>query len=142
MTNDIDALRRKNIDIFLTMLRHLGRKEFDLCAGYLAPDMVSDWPYIPAPGCPERLTTRADLLEFIRAGTSEFDPFDYQISQIHELVDPNKLIVEYYSQTRYRPRDRFYSNKYLGVFHFKNGLITYWREYVNPEVIRQAMIVD
>lgn len=143
MTIDIHSdLRRSNIAAFQAMLRHLGRKEFALCADYLAPDMVSDWPYLPAPDCPERLATSADLLEFIQAGTDDFEPFDYQISQIHELTDPNKLIVEYFSQTRYRPQDRFYSNKYLGIFHFADGRITYWREYVNPEVIRQAMAAD
>lgn len=143
MTNDTDdALRRKNTDIFLTMLRHLGRKEFEQCERYLAPDLISDWPYIPAPGCPDRLDTSKALMDFIRAGTNDFDPFDYQINRIYELSDPNTLIVEYYSQTRYHPKNRPYSNKYLGIFNFKDGLITFWREYVNPETIRQAMVLD
>ncbi|HQR03065.1 MAG: nuclear transport factor 2 family protein [Proteobacteria bacterium] len=132
--------RQKNIETFRTMLHHLGRKEFDLCKQYLTPDLVSDWPYPPVPDFPEQLETSTELMRVIREGSAEFDPFDYQITQIYELVDPDKLVVEYYSRSNYRPKNRTYSNKYLGIFHFREGKVSYWREYVNPETIRQAML--
>lgn len=132
----------RNIEIFTAMLRHLGRKEFEQCKRYLAPDLYSDWPYQPAPGTPTELKGRDALMDYIEKGTADFEPFNYGIDRIYELADPDQLIVEYHSSTHYRPANRPYGNRYLGIFHFRDGLITYWREYVNPEVIRQAMLED
>jgi len=132
----------RNVENFTAMLRHLGRKEFEACKRYLSPNLYADWPYEPAPGAPRELTGRDALIGFIENGTADFEPFNYSIDRIYELADPDTLIVEYHSSTRYRPADRPYSNRYLGIFHFQDGLISYWREYVNPELIRQAMLED
>lgn len=128
-----------NERIFRTMLAHLGRKEFADCEGFLAPDLYADWPYRPAPGTPTELHGARALMDYIAAGTAEFEPFNYHIDRVYELADPDILIAEYGSSTRYLPTGRDYANRYLGIFHFRNGLITYWREYVNPETVRLAM---
>jgi uncharacterized protein len=132
--------RQRNIEIFTTMLGHLGLQEYDLCGQYLSEDIYADWPYIPAPGCPDHLIGREPLLNFFRGGMADFEPFRYRIAEIHALLDPDKLIAEYSSHSRFPARDRPYSNRYCAVVHFRDGLISYWREYVNPETIRLAMI--
>ncbi len=129
-----------NERVFRTMLQHLGRKEFDACARYLAPDLHADWPYQPIPEAPLELHGAKALLDFIVAGTADFAPFNYRVDQVHELADPTRLIVEYASNTRYLPNGREYANRYLGIFHFRDGQITYWREYLNPEIIRRTML--
>jgi hypothetical protein len=53
--------RQHNIEIFKTMLGHLGEQEYEQCGRYLAADIYADWPYIPAPGCPESITGRCWL---------------------------------------------------------------------------------
>ncbi len=131
-----------NERVFRTMLEHLGRKEFDACERCLAPDLYADWPYQPAPGTPIELHGARALMEYIAAGTADFDPYSYQVDQVYRLADPDTLIAEYGSFTRYRPTGREYANRYLGIFRFRDGLITYWREYVNPEIIRRAMQQD
>jgi ketosteroid isomerase-like protein len=68
-----------------------------------------------------------------------FEPYRYRISAIHELLDADKLIAEYSAHSSFLSNGKPYSNRYCSVLHFENGLITYWREYVNPEIIRQAM---
>lgn len=136
---DEQQLRAANIEIFRTMLRHLGEQEYAQCGAYLAEDIYADWPYIPAPGCPEHIIGRQPLLSFFENGMQGFEPYRYRISHIHELVDPDKLIAEYSSHSSFLSNGRPYSNKYCSVLHFKDGLITYWREYVNPETIRIAM---
>lgn len=136
---DIQAARQHNISVFTTMLGHLGRQEYEACGRYLAPDIYADWPYIPAPGCPDHIVGREPLLAFFKGGMSDFDPYAYQITQIHPLVDPNQLIAEYFSDSRFHPNGRRYSNKYCAILRFEGGLVTYWREYVNPETIRLVM---
>jgi hypothetical protein len=130
-----NELRQRNIQIFQTMLGHLGRQEYTLCGQYLAPDLLADWPYIPAPGCPEQIVGRDPLLAFFKGGMDGFEPYLYRIVGIHEMLDPNQVIAEYSSHSRFLSNGRPYSNRYCAMLRFREGLITYWREYVNPETI-------
>jgi ketosteroid isomerase-like protein len=91
------------------------------------------------PGCPEHIVGRAPLLAFFEGGMSSFEPFRYTIEFLHEMIDPNQLIAEYSSHSRFLGNQRPYGNKYCSAIRFKDGLITHWREYVNPETIRLAM---
>jgi ketosteroid isomerase-like protein len=131
--------RARNTEIFRTMLGHLGRQEYAQCGQYLTEDVYADWPYIPAPGCPDHIVGRAPLLAFFQGGMDGFEPYSYRISAIHEMLNPDHLIAEYSSHSRFRDNGRPYSNRYCAIVHFKDDLIAYWREYVNPETIRIAM---
>lgn len=133
------ALRKRNVEIFTTMLGHLGQQQYEACGRYLTEDIYADWPYIPAPGCPDHIIGREPLLNFFKGGMSDFEPYRYRIIEIHEMLDPNKLIAEYSSHSHFPATGREYSNRYCSVLHFKEGLVSFWREYVNPETIRLAM---
>jgi ketosteroid isomerase-like protein len=139
MSSSDAELRKRHIEIFTTMLGHLGEQQYEACGRYLAPDIHADWPYVPAPGCPENIVGRDALLAFFAGGMAGFEPYRYRIAAIHELADANRLIAEYSSHSRFLANGRPYSNRYCSVLHFNDGLITYWREYVNPETIRLAM---
>lgn len=135
-----DPLRRHNIRLLESMLGHLGRKEFKETGRYLAEDVYCDWPFLPIPEMPEVITGRRQILEFFREGMKDFAPYDYRITAIFELKDPNQLIAEYHSNSVYHVNSRPYSNRYLGIFRFADDQITYWREYINPETIRQVLL--
>lgn len=134
-----DELRQHNIDLFKTMLGHLGRKEFDDVARYMADDVVCDWPFRPIPEMPDEMTGSKIILDFFREGMKDFSPYDYRITTIYEMKDPSVVIAEYFSDSVYHPNNRPYSNRYLGIFRFEDDRITYWREYINPETIAKAM---
>jgi len=135
-------LREANKAAFTAMLEHLGRKEFDAFEQCLAPDIFQDWPYLPIPNMPSNITGRKQLREFIEAGSAQFDPYAYRIHQFYDLTDPAMLIVEYTSHTIYHPTGQPYSNAYLGIVRFDNGKITWWREYLNPLIIKESMLGD
>lgn len=137
--SDDVLLRQQNIGLFKTMLEHLGLQQYEQCGAYLAADIYADWPYIPAPGCPDHIVGREPLLAFFQGGMNDFEPYRYRLIELHEQLDPNKLIAEYSSHSRFLKNGLPYSNRYCSVLKFKDGLITYWREYVNPETIRLAM---
>ena len=63
---------------------------------------------------------------------SAFEPYRYQITAVFELLDPNRLIAEYRSNSTYKPSGAAYRNQYLGIFEFLDGQVAYWREYINP----------
>ena len=69
----------------------------------------------------------------------DFAPYSYRIIDIYELADPTRLIAEYTSHSVYFPRNTPYSNRYISIFDFKDGRITRWREYVNPQIVIEAL---
>jgi len=138
-----DQLRKDNKAIFKEMLMHLGKRDYDNCARYLADDVYADWPYRPMPTIPDRVTGRHNLIAYFRGdidgsqteGLDEFTPLSYEMENIHELLDPNTLIAEYSSHAQHIPSGKPYNNKYVGIIKLTDGKICYWREYVNPAVI-------
>jgi ketosteroid isomerase-like protein len=142
MTLSSSVTRERNRAAFSAMLGHLGRKEFDQFEAYLADDVYQDWPYRPIPTMAESLVGRRALRDFIERATSDFDPYNYTISRFYDMADPDSLIVEYSSQTVYLPRAMPYANQYLSILRFAEGKIVYWREYVNPLIISEALLDD
>ncbi|SFV12534.1 nuclear transport factor 2 family protein [Pseudoduganella namucuonensis] len=140
--NDDTALRARNRAAFAAMLGHLGRKEFDQFEAYLDDNVFQDWPYRPIPSMADSLVGRGALRGFIEQATADFDPYNYTISRFHEMADPDSLIVEYSSRTVYLPRAVPYANQYLSILRFAEGKIVYWREYVNPLIIKEALLDD
>jgi len=141
-SHDAHNLRETNKAAFTAMLEHLGHKEFDAFEQCLAPDIFQDWPYLPIPNMPSSIIGRKQLRDFIEAGSAQFDPYAYRIHQFYDLVDPSMLIVEYTSHTIYHPTGQPYSNTYLGIVRFDSGKIIYWREYLNPLIIKETMLGD
>lgn len=141
-TTDHGARRAENRALFLELLGHLGRKEFDAFEACLHPEVVQVWPYRPLPNMPDRIEGARALRVFIETGMSDFDPYSYEVLEIHELVDPDSLIAEYTSHSFYHPRQVAYANRYLSIMRFVDGKLAYWSEYVNPLIIKEALLDD
>ena len=137
--SDPDALRAANRAVMSEALGRLGRQDFVGACALLSEDVVCDWPYPPMEGVPHSITGRAAMQEFFSAGMSAFDPYAYEITEVFELLDPGRLIAEYRSNSRLRATDTPYRNQYLGIFHFRDSLICYWREYINPLIVAETM---
>jgi ketosteroid isomerase-like protein len=143
MTADNDAARRAaNKALFIKLLGHLGRKEFEAFGECLADDLVQEWPYLPLASMPHLLRGRAALVDVARRGMADFDPYDYTIDVVHELVDPDTLIAEYRSNSFYHPRQQPYGNRYISVLRFGDGKLVHWVEYVNPLIVKETMQND
>ena len=141
---DDEASRRReaNKAAFLKLLGHLGRKEFDAFEACLADIFVQEWPYLPLPTLPSRLEGARVVRQTIEAGMSDFDAYDYQVIALHDMLDPDVLIAEYTSHSVYRRRGVPYSNRYISVLKFHDGKLTHWSEYVNPLIIKEALLDD
>ena len=137
-----NELRAANKALFLKVLGHLGRKEFDAFEACLAPDMTQEWPYRPLPTLPERVVGASSVRRLMEQGMSDFDPYNYQVLAVHELVDPAMLIAEYSSRSFYHRRGVPYENRYISILRFAQGQLAYWSEYVNPLVIKEALLDD
>ena len=58
---------------------------------------------------------------------------------VYPCVDPDLVIAEYTSQGEVIPTGRRYSNRYIGLWRFRDGKVCFTREYLNPEIARAAM---
>lgn len=142
MADESAELRQQCREIFVRMLGHLGRKEFDAFEACLTEDFVQEWPYKPLPSMPDSLKGARAVRDLIEKGMSDFTPYAYRIQAIHDLAEPDTLIAEYSSHAQFLPRNVDYSNRYISVLRFQDGRVCYWREYVNPLVIKEALLGD
>jgi len=137
--NQDEALRNANRDVMVEILRRLGSQDFSGACALLTKDVLCDWPYPPMKDGATEIRGREALEQFFSGGMEAFDPYDYEITAVFDLVDPNCLIAEYHSNSRFRPSGAPYRNDYLGIFRFDDGLVAYWREYINPVVVAEVL---
>jgi uncharacterized protein len=84
-------------------------------------------------------TDMAGYRQLLTATFTMFKKFDVTITDIYDLVDPNVLIARYRSDSEGRDKPVVYQNEYIGVFDFRDGKMTSWREWANPEVSHAAI---
>lgn len=141
-TVDDSVRRANNRAVFLKLLGHLGRKEFEAFEACLHPEFVQVWPYRPIPNMPDRIEGAHALRQLFETGMADFDPYSYEVLQIHEMLDPDALIAEYTSHSFYHPRKVTYENRYLSIMRFRDGKLAFWSEYVNPLIIKETLMDD
>ena len=104
----------------------------------LADDVVVEVPYAAAES-----GTRLDKAGIAGLMTGlifkTFATRSFIIDRAMATADGATLAIEYHSEMRSRVGDVAYNNRYVGVFEFRDGLITLWREYANPLTFEAAM---
>jgi ketosteroid isomerase-like protein len=65
-----------------------------------------------------------------------FSSFALELVEVHECLDPDELIAEYRSDAVVERNGNEYRNRYIGVFRFRDGKISHWREFHNPEATK------
>lgn len=82
---------------------------------------------------------RAGFVQLLSMVFAMFKKFDITITDVYDLVDPDTLVARYRSDAEGRDKPVTYQNEYIGVVQFRDGKITAWREYANPEISRAAL---
>lgn len=104
----------------------------------LADDVVVELPYATAEGGP-RLDKAGIGGMMTGVIFKRFATRSFTIDRAFTTADGTTLAIEYHSQMRSRVGDVAYNNRYVGVFEFRDGLISVWREYANPLTFEAAM---
>lgn len=68
-----------------------------------------------------------------------FKQFGLEITKVHDMLNPDEVILEYRSEGEVAHTGKPYLNRYIGYFRFNKGLICEWREFHNPDVVSEAM---
>jgi ketosteroid isomerase-like protein len=132
MTMDEADRRTANRDRFLTVLETVSAGAFDQLGESMTDDLVFELPYGPAflPNPIEGLEAwnQMQLMTF-----ALFDSFRLELVELHDCLDPDELIAEYRSEATVKRNGNAYLNRYIGVLRFRDGKISHWREYHNPQ---------
>lgn len=132
---DDDARRAANRQVVSTVLDTVSAGKFDQLADYVTDDLVFELPYgpdfMPNPIEGRDAWNQMQLMTF-----KLFSSFALALIEVHDGLDPDELIVEYRSDAVVARNGNVYRNRYIGVFRFRDGKISHWREFHNPEATK------
>ncbi len=132
--NDTER-RRANQDVFTSVIETVSAGKFDELGTYMTDDLIFELPYgpdfIPNPIEGLEAWNAMQLMTF-----KLFSSFVLQLVEVHECVDPDELIFEYRSDAVVERNGNAYKNRYIGVVRFRDGKISHWREFHNPEATK------
>lgn len=61
-----------------------------------------------------------------------------ELTQVHECLDPDKLVLEYSSRGHIVATGDPYENSYIGVYRFRDGRICQVSEFHNPLITQRS----
>jgi ketosteroid isomerase-like protein len=129
---DDNARRAANLALFRSVLATISAGKFEQLAEFMTDDLVFDLPYGPdfIPNPIEGLETwnQMQLMTF-----QLFSSFALELGEVHECLDPDELVAEYNSHAVVKRNGNEYRNRYIGVVRFRDGKISHWREFHNPQ---------
>jgi ketosteroid isomerase-like protein len=109
--------------------------EFERLADYVSADLLFELPYgpdfMPNPVEGRDAWNAMQLMTF-----KMFTSFALELVEVHECLDPDELIAEYRSKAVVARNGNDYRNRYIGVFRFRDGQISHWKEFHNPEATK------
>jgi ketosteroid isomerase-like protein len=132
---DDDQRRSANHALVQTVLDMITAGQFDRLADHVSDDLVFELPYgpdfLPNPVVGRDAWNEMQLMTF-----QMFSSFALELLEVHACVDPDQAIAEYRSEAVVARNGNEYRNRYIGVFRFRDGKISHWREFHNPEATK------
>ena len=126
---------RTNLQILQSVFHSMG--DADAVVAHYTDDYVMELPYAH-PDKPDRTEGKEAVRQRL-VGAFKVFRFSLHITEVYPCVDPDLLIAEYTSQGEVVPTGRRYSNRYIGLWRFRDGKVCFTREYLNPEAAKAAL---
>jgi ketosteroid isomerase-like protein len=141
MSVDDSAKRARNLEAVKKAFGLISSKRHAEVGSVVTEDLYFELPYGPG-AKPAEVRGREEFLALNAKTWPAFKRFELQITQVHPLLDPDKLILEYRSDGEIIATGKPYRNRYIGVFGFRDGAICEWHEFHNPDVPAEAFRRD
>ncbi len=126
---------RTNLEILQSVFDSMG--DADAVVAHYTDDYVMELPYAH-PDKPDITEGKEAVRERLVRAFKTFR-FTLHISEVYPCTDPDLLIAEYTSDGEVIPTGRRYSNRYIGLWRFRDGKVCFTREYLNPEAAKAAL---
>ncbi|ORV53184.1 hypothetical protein AWC05_20835 [Mycobacterium florentinum] len=135
MTGADGATREANKQTLRRAMDGIGALDLDAVVAELHDGVRFELPYeeaVPDSGMDGIRTLLGSMFGM-------FGKFTITLTDIYDLLDPNMLVARYRGDALGRDKPVVYRNDYIGVFEFRDGKITLWREFDNP-MVSAAMV--
>jgi uncharacterized protein len=98
--------------------------------------------YIPYPvaNFPDSIKSKKTIGEGFQHLFAGFKSFDYKIKNVYPSTDPDTIVVEYTATAVLLKSNEPYEGTNIAVFKFRNGKISGYHDYFNPEKFK--IVVD
>lgn len=128
---DPSERRAANIERLRAYFDLIATGDVDALAEYWHDDLVFEAPF-SFTGTPSR--TNGKQAVYDRLATSYgLVTMAFSITEIYELTDPDRFLVEYDSDGTMRGSGDRYQNSYITLVEFRDGLMTRFREFYDSQ---------
>jgi uncharacterized protein len=128
-------IRARNLECLKKAFAGVSAADADQMLANYTEDLVLEMPY--AAGL-HVLEGRETIRKFLHAAFKTLQ-FRLQITAVHETIDPEMTVVEYVSEGMAPLTGKPYANVYIGVYWFRDGLISHVKEYFDPTLTTEAL---
>jgi hypothetical protein len=133
------APRDANERTVLGFYTNLMKKDLDAFAELWAEDAVQDMPFAAGVAVLEPAWYgKEKLLSYYRKSIPNRRDHVFEIDKLHRTTDPDVIVVEAAGRSTIGETGRLYDQRYVFVFHLRDGRIVLNREHFNPIVWQQA----
>lgn len=131
--------RTDNEATVLAFYKHLMAKDFDAWEALFAEDARQENPFMPSQeGLDEGFDGRARIAFHYRTVIANRKNLVFTVDTLHQTADPDCVIAEVGGRSEVPETGRIYDQRYVWIFHFRDGRIVLMREYFNPLAFEAA----
>lgn len=98
-------------------------------------DLVLELPFTDPP---RTIRGRDDARDMLSRAFETYR-MTLSITEWHDCLDPDELVVEFVSEGHMTTTGRLYANRYIAVMRFRDGRICAQREFFNPKLSDAAL---
>ncbi len=131
MTTPDTEIRAANKHSLETYFGLMASGDVDALAEFWHDDLVFEAPF-SFTGKPSRTEGKPAVYERL-SGSYGLVHMAFHITDVHELVDPNRFFVEYTSDGHMVGSGEEYVNAYITQVEFRDGLMTLFREFYDSQ---------
>jgi ketosteroid isomerase-like protein len=133
---DTDAVRATNLGSLREYFDAIETADVDLLATYWHEDIVFEAPF-SFTGTPSRTAGKNAVYRRLSHSYGMVS-MAFEITAVHELVDPDAFIVEYTSSGRMLHNDEPYDNVYITLVRFEAAKMSLFREFYDSQICAAA----
>lgn len=130
-----DAQKQIESDVF-EALNALTRNDTSKWPALFADDGVQEFPFAPE-GSPKRIDNKTGIAEYLKDYPEKLD-----LHTIHRPVwhhDGDTAVAEFAVEGTAVPTGKPYNQRYISVIEHRNGKITRYVDYWNPQIVSEAL---
>jgi ketosteroid isomerase-like protein len=129
-----DDSTHPRVDVLRRAVAAISALDADTLATLLHEDLLFQLPYETRVADLDK----AGFLELLRTSSfTLYQQFTISLTHIFDLVDESTLIARYEGDCIGHDGVE-YRNNYVGIFAFRDELISSWREYDDPQIVIDA----